>query len=128
MRLLLDTHLLVWIATDPAKLSRFLTLLLLDPANEVYFSSAALWEVIVKSALGQRSFKCDPYALRAGLLANGYKELPITGDHAFVLLTLAPLHHDPFDRIMIAQAIHEGMTLLTVDSKILLYPGPVQRA
>ena len=127
MRLLLDTHLLVWIASDPAKLSRLLRLLLQDPANEVFFSTAALWEIIVKSALGQRSFNCDPYALRAGLLANGYRELPITADHAFVLLTLPPLHRDPFDRIMIAQAIFEGMKLLTVDAKVLLYPGPVQK-
>jgi PIN domain nuclease of toxin-antitoxin system len=127
MRLLLDTHLLVWIASDPAKLSRLLRQLVQDPVNELFFSTAALWEIIVKSALGQRSFHCDPYALRAGLLANGYKELPITGDHAFVLLTLPPLHRDPFDRIMIAQAIFEGMKLLTVDEKVLLYPGPVQK-
>lgn len=90
------------------------------------FSAASLWEIAIKHQLGRKDFRADPRVLRRGLLDNGYGELPIAGAHAVALDLLPPLHKDPFDRILIAQAITEGITLLTADPMLGRYPGPVR--
>jgi PIN domain nuclease of toxin-antitoxin system len=97
-----------------------------DPQNDLTFSPASLWEVSVKRSLGREDFRVDPRLLRRGLLDNGYCELPITSVHAVEVDALPPLHKDPFDRIIIAQSIVEGMMLLTADKIVARYPGPIQ--
>jgi PIN domain nuclease of toxin-antitoxin system len=127
VKLLLDTHVLLWAAGEPGRLSRAARRLMNDSRNELIFSAANLWEIAIKRGLGRNDFQVDPRLLRRGLLDNGYSELPIGGDHAVALDGLPPLHKDPFDRILIAQATVEGITLLTVDPLVAQYPGPVRR-
>jgi len=127
MKLLLDTHLLLWAAGDPAKLSKSARTLLSDLNNDLIFSAASLWEITIKRALGRPDFRVEPRLLRRGLLDNGYIELPITSEHALATDTLPALHKDPFDRILVAQAMVEGITLLTVDSLVAKYPGPIRK-
>lgn len=126
MKLLLDTHLLLWAAGQPDQLSAGAHSLIGDPQNELLFSSASLWEVAIKRGLGRSDFRIDPRLLRRGLLDNGYSELPITSEHAVAVDGLPPIHKDPFDRILVAQAIVEGIVLLTVDPWVAQYPGPVR--
>lgn len=125
MRLLIDTHLLLWAAGDPGRLSGRARTLLDDPANELVFSAASLWEVAIKRGLGRDDFRVDARLLRRGLLDNGYGELPLTSQHAVAIDGLPPIHRDPFDRILVAQAMVEGITLLTADPVVAQYPGPV---
>lgn len=127
MKLLLDTHLLLWAAGQPEHLSGAARQLLEDPQNELMFSSASLWEITIKRSLGREDFRVDPRLLRRGLLDNGYSELPITSEHAIAIDGLPPLHKDPFDRILVAQAMVEGIALLTADPWVTQYPGPIWR-
>ena len=128
MRLLLDTHLLLWAAAGEAsRLSRTAKRLINDSGNELMFSAASLCEIAIKRGLGRKDFQVDPRLLRRGLLDNGYIELPIGSDHAVALDGLAPIHKDPFDRILIAQATVEGITLLTADPVVAQYAGPIRR-
>jgi len=126
MKLLLDTHVLLWAAGAPRFLPRAARELLEDDANELLFSAASLWEVAIKQTLGREDFRADSRLLRRGLVDNGYTELPVTGAHAAALDLLPPLHKDPFDRMLIAQALVEGITLLTADANLARYPGPIQ--
>lgn len=125
MNLLIDTHLLLWAAYAPQRLSEPARARMLDPANTLHFSAASLWEVAIKRALGRNDFDIDPGPLRAGLLASGYVEQPVEGRHVLGLATLPSLHKDPFDRLLIAQAAAEGMQLLTADRIVAQYGGPV---
>jgi PIN domain nuclease of toxin-antitoxin system len=127
VKLLLDTHLLLWVAGQPERLSTLATTLLADPRNELLFSAASLWEVAIKRGLGRADFRVEPRLLRRGLLDNGYRELPIAGEHAVAIDSLPPIHKDPFDRILVAQAMIEGITLLTSDPLVAQYPGPVRQ-
>jgi PIN domain nuclease of toxin-antitoxin system len=127
MKLLLDTHLLLWAAASPERLSAAALSLLNDPAHELVFSAASLWEIAIKCRLGRKDFRVDPRLLRRGLLDNGYLELPITSEHAVVTYSLPPLHKDPFDRILVAQAMVEGVELLTVDPIVAQYGSPVRK-
>jgi PIN domain nuclease of toxin-antitoxin system len=127
MKLLLDTHLLLWAAGSPARLSKTARKLISDPDNELIFSAASLWEIAIKHGLGRDDFQVDPRLLRRGLIDNGYTELSITSEHAISVQNLPPIHRDPFDRILIAQAMVEAVTLLTVDPLVAQYPGPVQQ-
>jgi PIN domain nuclease of toxin-antitoxin system len=127
MKLLLDTHLLLWAAGDPGQLPAAALALIEDPANELIFSAASLWEIAIKRRLGRKDFRVDPRLLRRGLLDNGYLELPVSSEHALALDTLPDLHKDPFDRILVAQATVEGMVLLTVDPVVARYRGPVRK-
>lgn len=127
MKLLLDTHLLLWAAGEPQRLSATATALIEDPANELVFSAASLWEVTIKRQLGRNDFRVDPRLLRRSLLDNGYLELPVTSEHAVATDNLPPIHKDPFDRILVAQATVEGMALLTVDPVVARYQGPVRK-
>lgn len=127
MKLLLDTHLLLWAAGQPEQLSATARTLLEDPLNELMFSAASLWEVTIKRGLGRENFRVDPRLLRRGLLDNGYSELPITSEHAVAVDGLPAIHKDPFDRILIAQSIVEGIALLTSDPVVAQYSGPIRR-
>ena len=124
MKLLLDTHLLLWAASAPERLSAAARALIDDPANTPIFSVASLWEIAIKRGLGRPDFDVDPRRLRRGLLDNGYEELPITSAHVVAVDGLPP--RDPFDRLLISQAITEGVLLLTADSRLAAYPGPVR--
>jgi len=125
MKLLLDTHLLLWAAGEPRKLSSRARKLLDNHDNELYFSAASLWEVAIKRQLGRKDFVVDARLLRRGLLDNGYVELAIAGQHVVATESLPPIHKDPFDRILVAQATVEGITLLTTDPVVTKYPGPI---
>ncbi|HHR5538610.1 TPA: type II toxin-antitoxin system VapC family toxin [Klebsiella quasipneumoniae] len=127
MKFLLDTHVLLWAAGMPEKLSPSTTLLLSSPENELFFSVASLWEIAIKRGLGRDDFQVDARLLRRGLLDNGYSELPITSEHAVAIDSLPPIHKDPFDRMLVAQATVEGITLLTADAFVVQYPGPIQK-
>ena len=115
MKLLLDTHLLLWAAGDPGRLSPVARALIEDAGNELFFSAASLWEISIKHGLGRADFQADPRVLRRALLDNGYSELPIISEHAVAIEGLPPIHKDPFDRMLVAQATVEGITLLTAD-------------
>jgi PIN domain nuclease of toxin-antitoxin system len=127
LKLLLDTHVLLWAAGEPEKLSGAARALLDDANNELIFSAASLWEIAIKRGLNRDDFRADPRALRRGLLENGYFELPISGAHAATLDLLPKFHKDPFDRMLVAQSIVEGITLITMDDAVAQYPGPVQK-
>lgn len=131
MKLLLDTHVLLWAAAGEG-LSSSASDMISDPSNEPWFSAASVWEVAIKAALGRADFRIDVWidasVFRRGLLDNGYQELAISGAHAASVATLPDLHRDPFDRLLVAQAISEGITLLTADQAVLAYPGPIVAA
>lgn len=126
MKLLLDTHLLIWAAESAARVPRRARSLMSAPGNELLFSVASLWEIAIKSKLNRRDFQVDPRVLRRGLIDNGYQELPIFSEHAVAIDSLPLIHKDPFDRLLIAQATVEGITLLTDDATVAKYPGPVR--
>lgn len=88
----------------------------------------SLWEVAIKSGRGRADFQDDPGSLRRELIDNGYGELPIRGEHAVQIATLPPIHRDPFDRMLVAQAQVDGITLLTVDAVVARYPGSIRLA
>ncbi len=127
MKLLLDTHLLLWSAGEPNRLPAAARTAIEEPDNQLLFSAASVWEVAIKSGLGRADFTLDPRLLRRSLVDNGYEELDITGAHAASVVSLPPIHKDPFDRLLIAQAIEEGVTLMTVDEAIAQYEGPIRR-
>lgn len=127
MILLLDTHLLLWTAGQPDRLSPEARSMIAAPRNALWFSAASLWEITIKRGLGRSDFRVDPHLLRRGLLENGYIELPITSDHAMATAHLPPIHKDPFDRVLVAQAESEGALLLTTDEVVARYPGPIRR-
>ena len=127
MKLLLDTHILLWAAAEPEQLSNQAKALIEDPQNQLYFSTASLWEIAIKNKLGRADFKVDLPVLRRNLLDNGFQEIAINGAHTLALDTLPPIHKDPFDRILIAQANVEGITLMTADSAVVEYQVAVVR-
>ena len=127
MDLLLDTHLLLWAASEPRRLSVAAEALINDRNNRPYFSAASLWEIVIKQNLQRPDFEVDPHLLRRGLVENGYLELPITARHTSAVSHLPPLHKDPFDRILVAQAECEGIALLTSDDQVAQYPGPIRK-
>jgi PIN domain nuclease of toxin-antitoxin system len=127
VKLLLDTQILLWAAGQPERLSAAARELLNDPRNELVYSAASLWEIAIKNSLGRDDFRVEPRLLRRGLLDNGYAELPITSQHAVNIDTLPLLHKDPFDRLLLSQALSEGMLLLTADAQLTRYGGPVRQ-
>src|SRR5258708_36865668 len=126
MKFLLYTALLHWAAAEPRRLSKQARALIDNPDNDLLFSAASLWEVAIKRGLGRDDFKVDARLLRRGLLDNGYSELPIISDHVVRIDSLPPIHKDPFDRILWAQETVERVTLLTIDSLVAQYPGPIK--
>jgi PIN domain nuclease of toxin-antitoxin system len=127
MILLLDTQLLLWTAGRPDKLSEEARSMIADSRNELWFSAASLWEITIKLGLGRDDFRVDPHLLRRGLVDNGYTELTITSNHTMATAHLPPIHKDPFDRMLVAQAEWEGALLLTADEVVARYPGPIRR-
>ncbi len=127
MKLLLDTQLLLWAAGQPERLSAAARRHIKNPKNELLFSAASLWEITIKNSLGREDFRVEPRLLRRGLIDNGYIELPITSQHAVNIEGLPLLHKDPFDRLLLAQALTEGITLLTSDAQLARYRGPVRK-
>ena len=123
MKLLLDTHMLLWAAagTMPQEAAE----LVINSDNTLFFSPASIWEIGIKRSLGRSDFKVDPEVLRRGLLDNQYQELPITSQHVLAVNDLPIFHKDPFDRLLMAQAKSEGIALLTSDSALREYPGPI---
>jgi len=123
MRILLDTHILLWAAADelPAEASQYIE----NESNTLLFSPASIWEVVIKRDLGRNDLNVDPASLYSGLLSAGYQELPVTGRHALLVSNLPPIHKDPFDRILLAQAAAEGVPFLTADEALAQYPGSV---
>lgn len=128
MKILLDTHVLLWAVAEPDRLKEPVKELLMDSANELYFSAASIWEVSIKSSLGRSDFSVDPHLLRRGLVDRGYLELPISSAHTTGILDLPPLHKDPFDRLLVAQARHEGFLLVTADETVAVYGGSIMLA
>lgn len=126
MHVLLDTHLLIWVSYMPERLPDGVRRIVLDPAQEPRFSVASIWEIAIKLAQNRKDFDFDPNALRKGLLEADYTELPVLGEHALAVATLPLIHKDPFDRMLVAQAIVEGIELLTVDEQLARYPGPIR--
>ena len=126
MRLLLDTQLLLWAAYTPQRLSPAARALIEDVGNDLVFSPASLWEVVIKRALDRPDFRIDPRLLRRGLVENGYVELPITSDHALAVDLLPQSHKDPFDRLLVAQALAEGLSFVTADLRLSGYPGDIK--
>ncbi len=127
MNYLIDTHLLIWAAGVQNRVPEAAWPILNDPDTTLYVSAAALWEIAIKHALARPDFSADPTVLRGHLRREGIIELPINGEHALLAGALPPIHKDPFDRIMIAQAMVEGLTLLTSDAKVADYEGPILR-
>lgn len=126
MRLLFDTHLLLWSALDDPMLGPAAAALIDDPANELFYSVASFWEVAIKQSAGRRSMGVPVHALRRSLRAAGYEELPILAEHALAVTGTPLIHKDPFDRLLLAQASVEGLLLLTRDATLASYPGPVR--
>jgi PIN domain nuclease of toxin-antitoxin system len=127
LKLLLDTQLLLWAAGQPERLPTAARRMIEDARNQSMFSAASLWEVAIKSGLRRGDFRADARLLRRGLLDNGYEELAIAGEHAVAIASLPPIHRDPFDRMLVAQSAVEGILLLTADSAVAQYPGPVRK-
>jgi PIN domain nuclease of toxin-antitoxin system len=128
MRLLLDTLILLWGAVEPERLPKSTSSLIESPDNEIMFSAVSLWEIAIKTSRGRADFRVDAGVLRRSLFDNGYSELVVTGAHAAALMNLAPVHKDPFDRMLVAQAMIEGLTLLTADPVVAKYPGDIRLA
>jgi PIN domain nuclease of toxin-antitoxin system len=126
VRLLLDTNLLLWAAADSKRLPRLARELLEDPANEVYYSAASIWEIAIKSSLGRKDFRIDLGSLQSALPDMDFIELPVTAAHAAGITKLPLIHRDPFDRLLIAQSIVEPLTLLTNDAILGRYRGSVR--
>ena len=126
MKLLLDTHLLLWAATAPQRLSAEAQGLFNDPDNELYFSAVSIWEVAIKRGLDRPDFQLDVRQFRRGLVDNGYIELPMSSLHAVAIDLLPAVHRDPFDRMLVAQASVEGLPLFTSDVVLAQYTGLVR--
>ena len=121
MRVLADTHALVWAAADPDRLTLAARDLLADPHADVWFSVVSIWEVVIKA--GRRpDFAVDADHLRWGLLQRGFQELQVTAAHVLEVGRLPALHRDPFDRLLVAQARVEDLTIMTGDRAITAYP------
>lgn len=126
MRYLIDTQVLLRAAQEPERLSPTTRDLIGSPGNALFFSAASLWEIAIKASLRRRDFEIDPKEFRQQLTANDYVELPVTGTHAIRVANLPPKHGDPFDRLLLAQAICENIMLVTADRRLAGYGDPVQ--
>lgn len=126
-RVLLDTHIVLWSQNERERLPQPVDALMALPETELIFSVASLWEISIKQSQGRMDFNVDPAGLRNTLLKAGYIELPVRGEHTIAVASLPWIHRDPFDRMLLAQAIVEGIELVTVDADLLQYLGPIRR-
>ena len=122
MRLLLDTHTFIWWDSDPARLSAVALAALRDPTNTVWLSVVSIWEILIKAQLGKLSVRLPLPDIVAQQQANGLRVLPVTLTHSLALEGLPSIHKDPFDRLLIAQAIVEGAELVSADHVFVQYP------
>ena len=122
MRLLLDTHVLLWSLARPDRLASAAAAALRDPGNDVFVSAASTWEIAIKSALGK--LDGDVGAIAAASRDLGFVDLAVTIPHTIRVRTLRPHHRDPFDRLLVAQALEEGLTLVTHDPAFTAYAAP----
>lgn len=126
MSLLVDTHVLLWLITGDARLSQSARAGFLDPINELFLSAASYWEICIKVGIGKLTLMSDwPAVIDRELTVNGIEWLPITKEHCQTIVTLPFHHRDPFDRIIVAQAICEGLSLLSDDPVLRQYDAPV---
>ncbi|MGZ8135831.1 MAG: type II toxin-antitoxin system VapC family toxin [Methylococcaceae bacterium] len=125
MNFLLDTHILLWAASEPEKLSVKMQALITNADNQLFFSPANFWEISIKNHLGRPDFQVNSRQLWRQLLLNGYQELPIVSEHTIAIDSLPAIHKDPFDRLLLAQAKVEKFHLLTMDNIIIQYGDPV---
>lgn len=121
MNLLLDTHVLLWWANDPAKVAADARTAIADSANEVFVSAASVWEAAIKEAAGRLA---APSPVEEAAAAAGMVELPIRWPHTRRAAALPPLHRDPFDRMLVAQSLEEGLVLVTRDPLVRQYGAP----
>ncbi len=126
MQLLVDTHLLLWSVAASKKLPPTAREMLTDPANDVFYSAVSVWEIAVKSGLGRDDFQVDMPSLLQAFVTAGFVELAITSTHAARVTSLPDLHKDPFDRLLVAQALSEPALLLTNDAQLGQYGAHVQ--
>ena len=124
-RLLLDTHLLLWAALFPERLPKKASRLMKELGNTLYFSTVSIWEISIKLTRPREDLEIDLRQWRSGLLDNGYQELTINSLHAMSVRDLPDIHKDPFDRLLLAQAMREDLTLMTSDEILASYPGPI---
>ncbi|MCX7672172.1 MAG: type II toxin-antitoxin system VapC family toxin [Thiobacillaceae bacterium] len=125
MKLLLDTQVLLWAAGMPESLSPAAQQMIADSDHELCYSVASLWEIVIKNGLGRSDFLVDARLLRRGLLDHGYRELPVSAEHVLAVGSLPAIHRDPFDRLLVAQAMVEGIALVTRDARLAQYPAPI---
>lgn len=126
MKLLLDTHCWLWSLAEPERLSPEARRLLVSRRNTVYLSAASAWEVAIKYALGKLSLPEPPSTyVPSRMAAQGLEPLPISHSHALQVASLPMHHRDPFDRLLVAQALVERLTILTADPSFGLYSVPV---
>lgn len=125
MKLLLDTHVWLWWNSDPERLAPSARKQIENPRNAVFLSAASVWEMAIKRQLGKLPLP-EPVATYVArrLEGDSVTPLPVSIEHAAGVETLEPLHSDPFDRLLIVQARHEGLHLLTVDDRVLAYGSP----
>jgi len=119
--LLVDTHLLLWWASMPEQLPAAARSRLESSDQPLVFSDVSIWEVAIKASLGRINFQVNPLALRLGLLREGFRELSIQVEHVLAVQHLPWIHRDPFDRLLVAQAAQEGLSLLTADRTLQGY-------
>ena len=127
MKFLLDTRIATWALLDHPNLKAEARTILNDPGNQFVFSVLSILEIAIKRHLQRSDFLYDPRVIRRQLIESGYEELPILGQHVVIVDNLPPIHKDPFDRILIAQAMVEGIGLLTADTVMAQYPGPIRK-
>lgn len=125
MRLLLDTHIALWAITDSPKLPPQARELILAPATEVFVSAASVWEISIKHLLARHMIPLSGTKAKQYFTAAGYLLLPVTAEHAAATETLPRIHADPFDRILVAQALAEPLRLLTHDSTVARYSDSI---
>ena len=125
MRLLLDTHIALWALVDSPRLPAKARLLILAPDNEVVVSAASVWEIAIKHGLAKKNMPVSGAEAKSWFTRAGYTLLPVTADHAALVEELPPHHADPFDRILVAQALDEPLRLLTHDPTVARYSDTV---
>lgn len=126
MRLLLDTHVWIWMATDPDHLSVEHQALLTDPDTDVFLSAASIWELAIKHSIGKVKYTGNPAVqIPIHIGQTGVQMLSVNVEHALATTALPSHHRDPFDRILIAQARVESLTLMTADRRLAAYEVPL---
>jgi PIN domain nuclease of toxin-antitoxin system len=129
MRLLLDTHVWLWMIGEDERLNEPTRAALIDPENDIFLSAAAVWELAIKHAAGKLKYTGSPAVqVSTHIKRSGVLPLPITADHALAAAALPMHHRDPFDRMMIAQALAEELTLSTADRRLSVYEVPLLMA